>query len=156
MPFPIHVMLQIVDDSYVLMGSANINQRSLGGNRDTEIAVGAYQPGHTVKEEGNPRGSVHAYRMALWAAHLGGYAQEYANPSSDLCLEKVKAVTQNFWMHYTNPDPKASEVHMMPYPINVNDWGTVGPLHPPYDCFPDTDAKVKGKRCSVLPVKLTT
>ena len=28
------LLLQIVDDSYVLVGSANINQRSLGGNRD--------------------------------------------------------------------------------------------------------------------------
>ena len=28
------MLLQIVDDSYVLIGSANINQRSLGGNRD--------------------------------------------------------------------------------------------------------------------------
>ena len=78
--------------SYVLIGSANVNQRSLGGNRDTEIAVGAYQPGHTVAEEGDPRGAVHTYRMALWAAHLGGTAQDYANPGSDLCLEKVRQV----------------------------------------------------------------
>ena len=84
-------MLQIVDDSYVLIGSANINQRSLGGNRDTEIAVGAYQPGHTVREEGDPRGGVHTYRMALWAAHLGGgHTGAYVNPGSDLCLERVR------------------------------------------------------------------
>ena len=56
-------LFQIFDDEYVLVGSANINQRSLGGNRDSEIAVGAFQPGHTVSEEGDPRGSVHTYRM---------------------------------------------------------------------------------------------
>ena len=33
----------IVDDEYVLLGSANINQRSQDGTRDTEIAVGASQ-----------------------------------------------------------------------------------------------------------------
>ena len=149
--------MQIVDDSYVLIGSANINQRSLGGNRDTEIAVGAYQPDHTVKEKGNPRGSIHTYRMALWAAHLGGYAQEYANPASDLCLQKVREVANNFWDHYAiKPEPEASNVHMMPYPINVGQWGKVDPLPAPYDCFPDTQAPVKGERCSVLPVKLTT
>ena len=85
--------MQIVDDSYVLIGSANINQRSLGGNRDTEIAVGAYQPGHTAREEGDqPRGQVHAYRMALWAAHLGVGADpaDYADPGSDQCLERVR------------------------------------------------------------------
>ena len=143
------------------MGSANINQRSLGGNRDTEIAVGAYQPDHTVKssqvkEEGNPRGSVHTYRMALWAAHLGGYAQEYANPGSDLCLEKVKDITNNFWLHYIKPEPEASKVHMMPYPVNIGDFGKVAPLPAPFDCFPDTEASVLGERCSTLPMKLTT
>jgi len=29
----------IVDDKYVIIGSANINDRSLKGNRDSEIAV---------------------------------------------------------------------------------------------------------------------
>ncbi|PWA62592.1 hypothetical protein CTI12_AA360980 [Artemisia annua] len=32
----------IVDDEFVLLGSANINQRSLEGTRDTEIAMGAW------------------------------------------------------------------------------------------------------------------
>ena len=34
----------IVDDEYVTLGSANINQRSLDGSGDTEIGVGSYQP----------------------------------------------------------------------------------------------------------------
>lgn len=29
----------IVDDKFALIGSANINDRSLNGNRDTELAV---------------------------------------------------------------------------------------------------------------------
>lgn len=29
---------------YVIEGSANINQRSMAGDRDTEIAMGAFQP----------------------------------------------------------------------------------------------------------------
>ena len=58
--------------------------------------MGAYQPGHTVSEEGDPRGDVHTYRMALWAAHLGGAALAYANPGSDLCLEKVRQVSVSY------------------------------------------------------------
>ena len=38
-----HSKLMIVDDEYVLLGSANINQRSQDGTRYTEIAVGASQ-----------------------------------------------------------------------------------------------------------------
>ena len=37
--------MTIVDDEYILIGSANINQRSLSGERDSEIAMGGYQPG---------------------------------------------------------------------------------------------------------------
>ena len=36
--------MMIVDDTYIIIGSANINQRSMAGTRDTEIAVGCFQP----------------------------------------------------------------------------------------------------------------
>lgn len=49
----------IVDDEFVLLGSANINQRSLEGTRDTEIAMGAYQPHHTwARKNSTPLGQV--------------------------------------------------------------------------------------------------
>ena len=43
----VHSKGMIVDDEYVILGSANINERSMAGSRDTEIAMGAYQPHHT-------------------------------------------------------------------------------------------------------------
>lgn len=55
----VHAKGMIVDDEYVLMGSANINQRSMAGTKDTEIAMGAYQPNHTWAHKGkHPRGQV--------------------------------------------------------------------------------------------------
>ncbi|KAF6161618.1 hypothetical protein GIB67_005364 [Kingdonia uniflora] len=42
-----HSKGMIVDDEYAIIGFANINQRSIEGTRDTEIAMGAYQPQHT-------------------------------------------------------------------------------------------------------------
>lgn len=55
----VHAKGMIVDDEYVILGSANINQRSMAGSRDTEIAMGAYQPYHTWgKRERYPRGQV--------------------------------------------------------------------------------------------------
>ncbi len=44
----VHSKMMIVDDEYILVGSANINERSMAGTRDTEIAIGAYQPTHTL------------------------------------------------------------------------------------------------------------
>ncbi|KRH65182.1 hypothetical protein GLYMA_03G018900v4 [Glycine max] len=53
----VHSKGMIVDDEYVILGSANINQRSIEGTRDTEIAMGAYQPHHTwARRQYYPRG----------------------------------------------------------------------------------------------------
>ncbi|CAN0892877.1 Phospholipase D alpha 1 [Linum grandiflorum] len=51
---------------YILVGSANINQRSMDGARDSEITMGAYQPFHlTVREPA--RDKVQGFRLSvLW------------------------------------------------------------------------------------------
>ena len=49
-----------MDDAYVIVGSANINQRSQDGARDTELAMGAFQPAM------RDRGGVYGFRMSLW------------------------------------------------------------------------------------------
>lgn len=55
----VHAKGMIVDDEYVILGSANINQRSMAGSRDTEIAMGAYQPHHSwAEKKGHPHGQV--------------------------------------------------------------------------------------------------
>jgi len=55
----VHSKGMIVDDEYVIVGSANINQRSMEGTRDSEIAMGAYQPHHTwARKHSNPLGQV--------------------------------------------------------------------------------------------------
>lgn len=55
----VHAKGMIVDDEYVIIGSANINQRSMAGTKDTEIATGAYQPHHTwAKKQKHPHGQV--------------------------------------------------------------------------------------------------
>ena len=49
----------IVDDEYVILGPANINQRSMEGTRDTEIVMGAYQPYHAwASKLSSPHGQV--------------------------------------------------------------------------------------------------
>lgn len=70
----VHSKLMIVDDEYIVVGSANINQRSLDGTRDSEIAIGAFQPAHSMGSSPQgplPRGQVAGFRKALWKEHLG-------------------------------------------------------------------------------------
>ena len=57
-----HWCLLIIDPrvaaaQYIIIGSANINQRSLDGSRDSEIAVGGFQPYHVAAPD-LPRGDV--------------------------------------------------------------------------------------------------
>ena len=54
-PIYVHSKLMIVDDDYIIIGSANINQRSMAGSRDTEIAMGASQPDFMSTKEDIPK-----------------------------------------------------------------------------------------------------
>lgn len=38
--------MMIVDDIFIIVGSANINERSMAGDRDSEIALGTYPLPH--------------------------------------------------------------------------------------------------------------
>ncbi len=45
----VHSKLMVVDDAYAIVGSANLNQRSLDGDRDSELVIGAHQPGCALR-----------------------------------------------------------------------------------------------------------
>jgi len=38
-PIYVHSKMMIVDDEYIILGSANINERSMCGSRDSEICI---------------------------------------------------------------------------------------------------------------------
>ncbi|RHN71183.1 putative phospholipase D [Medicago truncatula] len=151
----VHAKGMVVDDEYAMVGSANINQRSLAGSRDTEIAMGAYQPHHTwSKKNGHPRGQVYGYRMSLWAEHLGTIHECFKEPESLECVESVNKIAEDNWRKFTDDDFKPLQGHIMKYPIKVNANGKVSSL-PGYESFPDVGGKVLGSR-STLPNALTT
>ena len=150
-PIYVHSKLMIVDDVHIVLGSANINQRSLDGNRDSEICMHGFQPGSNM-------GGVHVFREALWSAHLGGYVPGLSDPGSDECLAEVRRVSRENWEVYTAEEPPITQtnVHLLPYPVSVTAKGEVKPLEKPFDNFPDTKASVIGKKSGMLPAKLTT
>lgn len=74
----IHSKLLIVDDAVAIVGSANINDRSLTGNGDTEIAaVIVDTEGVELRDLGSPNFKVQTrkfareLRMRLWEKHFG-------------------------------------------------------------------------------------
>ncbi|ONM21861.1 phospholipase D8 [Zea mays] len=162
-PIYVHAKLMIVDDEYVMVGSANLNERSLAGNRDSEIAQGSYQPAHLNGPGGRARGQVYGFRMSLWHEHfMGRHASEDADdgalflePESLECVRAVRRAAERLWDSYTQDRVEDLPGHLLPFPITVSEFGEVADL-PADGCFPDTRAPVRGTKAVKLPDILTT
>ncbi|KAJ0687632.1 putative phospholipase D [Helianthus annuus] len=151
----VHAKMMIVDDEYIIIGSANINQRSMDGARDTEIAIGGYQPNHIV-DQWPARGVIYGLRVALWLEHLDEINEFYLHPESLDSIRKVNAIADRNWNLYSNPTfDEDLPGHLLRYPVAISDVGDVTAL-PGFEFFPDTKARVLGTRSVHLPPILTT
>lgn len=67
----VHSKLMIVDDKRAIIGSANINDRSLCGNRDSELAMVIEEDNGNVRD-GQPRKKgIFDLRRRLFEEHFG-------------------------------------------------------------------------------------
>ncbi|KAL6847666.1 hypothetical protein ACP4OV_022692 [Aristida adscensionis] len=140
----VHSKGMIVDDEYVIIGSANINQRSMEGTRDTEIAMGAYQPqqtwAHTLSA---PRGQIFGYRMSLWAEHIGAIEESFNHPESLECMRQVRHTGEQNWEQFISSEVTEMRGHLLKYPVSVDRRGKVKPL-PGCAAFPDLGGNICG------------
>ncbi|KAI3693333.1 hypothetical protein L6452_33168 [Arctium lappa] len=140
----VHSKGMIVDDEYVIIGSANINQRSLEGTRDTEIAMGAYQPHHTwAKKLSSPQGQVYGYRMSLWAEHLGLVDDLFTQPETIECVRRVRSLSEANWKQFAADEVSDMRGHLLKYPVEVDRRGKVKSL-PGFENFPDVGGQIVG------------
>ncbi|XP_061368702.1 phospholipase D gamma 1-like isoform X1 [Gastrolobium bilobum] len=140
----VHSKGMIVDDEYVILGSANINQRSMEGTRDSEIAMGAYQPHHTwARKQSYPHGQIHGYRMSLWAEHTGTIEDCFLQPESLECVRRVRAMGEVNWNQFSANDITEMRGHLLKYPVEVDRKGKVRSL-PGQEEFPDVGGKIVG------------
>ncbi|XP_024979241.1 phospholipase D alpha 1-like isoform X1 [Cynara cardunculus var. scolymus] len=151
----VHAKMMIVDDEYIIVGSANINQRSMDGARDSEIAMGAYQPHHLATRT-PARGEVHGFRMALWYEHLGMLDDSFQHPESTECVKRVNQIADKYWDLFASENLETDlPGHLLRYPIGVTSDGNVTEL-PGTEFFPDTNARILGVKSDYLPSILTT
>nr|AAL48261.2 phospholipase D1 [Papaver somniferum]AAL48263.2 phospholipase D1 [Papaver somniferum] len=151
----VHTKMMIVDDEYIIIGSANINERSMNGARDSEIAMGGYQPHHLAHRE-PATGQIHGFRMALWYEHLGMLDEVFLHPNSEECVQKVNRIADKYWDLYSSDSLERDlPGHLLRYPIGITENGDVTAL-PGHEFFPDTKARVLGGKSDYLPPILTT
>ncbi|MCL4148453.1 UNVERIFIED_CONTAM: hypothetical protein GTU68_052418 [Idotea baltica] len=150
----VHSKMAIFDDEYVIVGSANINDRSLNGNRDTEIAIGAFQPEYMSTSSLLADGDVSKFRKSLWLEHMGNNAPLTQNPSGLACAREVKKLAEEGFLSYINESDMVGIRHLLLYPLDVSGDGSLKSLS---DCpnFPDTNASVIGKKSGYIPTALT-
>ncbi|KAJ8774134.1 hypothetical protein K2173_009565 [Erythroxylum novogranatense] len=145
----VHSKLMIVDDAYLLIGSANVNQRSMDGQRDTEIAMGCYQTRSNTSQS-----DIRAYRMSLWYEHTGLAEDTFLEAQSLDCVQRMRSIGEEMWRIYSKEEVVDMEnVHLVNYPVNVTENGIVvdGDAN-----FPDTKCPIKGRRSKLLPSIFTT
>ncbi|KAK1416878.1 hypothetical protein QVD17_25997 [Tagetes erecta] len=150
----VHSKLMIVDDIYMLIGSANINQRSMDGQRDTEIAIGCYQSSENGKQTNK---DIQGYRLSLWYEHTGRAKETFQDPETLNCVVMMRELGELMWQIYSGDEVIDMEgVHLVSYPVHVTQEGNVKDRVDGGGHFPDTNAQIKGKTSKILPPIFTT
>lgn len=155
----VHSKFAIFDDEYVIVGSANINERSMSGSRDTEMAMGAYQPYFTSASVGDGNeveGDIRTFRLALWAEHCGNHMSEHLAPASSSCMNAMKQLGNENLAKFNSSEVGRSDSHLMTYPLLVTRTGHVFRRLDNFGRFPDTGGSIKGHNSLMLPNSLTT
>ena len=128
----------------------------MDGQRDTEIAIGAYQSQHFTAHKMS-HGDIHAYRMSLWYEHAGGADDSFLEPESLECVHRMRCIGDEMWKIYSGEEVVDMEgVHLVTYPVKVTKEGCLEDLVENGGYFPDTKCLVKGKRSKILPYVFTT
>jgi len=155
----VHSKMMIVDDAYIIVGSANINERSMSGTRDTECAVGCWQPAYNAY---NPYGNVHVFRMHLWAEHLKFWEESFRFPGTLATARKMKEMCDYNWEKYNydfygHPESDLPPGLLLTYPVKITADGKMENL-PGFKSFPDypSTAQVFGGKSAMIPEKITT
>lgn len=151
-----NICFSSVDDEYIIIGSANINQRSMDGSRDSEIAMGAFQTNHLANSTDSARGEIYAFRVSLWYEHLKVLDNSFLHPESTECIQIVNELAQRNWDLFSS-DTLHGDLpgHLLRYPVEVSKTGVLTTL-PGFEHFPDTKAKVLGTKSEYLLPILTT
>jgi phospholipase D1/2 len=91
----VHSKLMIVDDQFLILGSANLNERSLAGDRDSEICV-ALMPGDGKLDE--CRKIIGDVRRKSWARHLDGTTiPDIDSPEKPSCANVIRDTALVNW-----------------------------------------------------------
>jgi phospholipase D1/2 len=112
----VHSKMMIIDDRYVILGSANLNERSLNGVRDSEICIGMWPASDKVAATCVKQ--VQAFREGIWKEHLGSNVpSSFKDPESPTCITVVQKTADDNYKQFRNGKAPANG-HLCRWPID--------------------------------------
>jgi phospholipase D1/2 len=112
----VHSKFMIVDDRYFILGSANLNERSQAGNRDSEIACGVW-PGPGQEADGID--IIRTFRKSIWQEHFGQSPDDQDNPESANCVASVRSLANDNYAAFR--EMRAPIGQICRWPMTVKD-----------------------------------
>jgi phospholipase D1/2 len=114
----VHSKFMIVDDRYFILGSANLNERSQNGGRDSEISCGVWP---ALGHDGPGMEKIRDFRRNIWHEHFGTGVTTADNPESPACVSSVKAIgDQNYAAFRTLSAPPNGHACRWPYGLDAS------------------------------------
>jgi phospholipase D1/2 len=115
----VHSKAMIVDDRYAIVGSANLNERSLAGGRDTEIAMTLW-PSSNQNEE-TCVAQLQAFRQRLWEEHLGSQLpSSWKSPESASCVRDFQTAAFDNYARFRSAGSPEGRGHLCTWPLHVS------------------------------------
>lgn len=114
----VHSKLMIVDDQYVILGSANLNERSLNGGRDTEICLSLFPDAGKLDDAVKV---IRDLRHATWARHLGPTTTvpDIDSPEKPSCAHFIQNAGLVGWADLAQNIKRPGEGHLITIPFEA-------------------------------------
>jgi phospholipase D1/2 len=114
----VHSKAMIVDDRYAIIGSANLNERSLAGGRDTEIAMTLWPS--TNQNEETCVAQLQALRKRLWEEHLGPQLPpSWKTPETPACVRDFQNAAFDNYARFRSGGSPNDRGHLCMWPLHV-------------------------------------
>jgi phospholipase D1/2 len=109
----VHSKLLIVDDTRLILGSANLNERSLAGDRDYEICL-ALRP--AAGKVDDCKAVIQGLRKTVWTQHFGSLPSGWDTPHTGGCPALCQQQGRENWIFMTQ-GVKSNNSHIVAFPF---------------------------------------
>ena len=139
----VHSKLMIIDDEFLIIGSANLNERSLAGDRDAEIGV-YLRPGEG--QLANCKKAITDLRERAWKDIFGALPSNWQTPHEKACVTEIRDTTTMAYVNMRLRAPSTCRVMYFPFYVDDSSFYVQGISLKSEDSFiPDAPVDSPGK-----------